>query len=115
MSCFRNQKQSLTPRSPCTLPNGKASTRCLPSTAEISPSTAPPMAVPWPSSLSRDRTCIRDLLRHDRSDDPIPEQDSGLARLCESKTNIVIKGEHVDFDSPRVPKDLALPANPLRS
>jgi len=62
------------------------------------------MAVPWPSSLSRDRTCIPDLLRHDRSDEPIPEQDSGLARLCESKPNIVIKSERADFDSPRVPQ-----------
>ena len=39
------------------------------------------------------RTCIPDLRRHDRSDDPIPEPDLGLARLRESKTNIVIKGE----------------------
>ena len=51
--------------------------------------------------LSRDRTCIPDLPRQDRSDDPIPEQDSRLARLRESKTNIVIKGERADFDSLR--------------
>jgi len=42
--------------------------------------------------------------RQDRSDDPIAEQDSGLARLRESKTNIVIKGKRADFDSLRVPQ-----------
>jgi len=67
------------------------------------------MAVPWPSSLSRDRPCIPDLLHHDRSDDPIPEQDSGLARLRESKTNIVIKGERADFDSLRPPTTWRFP------
>jgi len=51
------------------------------------------------------RTCIPDLRRHDRSDDPIPEEDSRLARLHESKTNIVIKGERADFDSLRVPQE----------
>ena len=42
--------------------------------------------------------------RQDRPDDPIPEQDSGLARLRESKTNIVIKGKRADIDSLRVPQ-----------
>jgi hypothetical protein len=37
-------------------------------------------------------------------DDPIPEQDLGLDRLRESNTNIVVKGEHVNFDSLRVPQ-----------
>ena len=56
-----------------------------------------------------------DLLRQDRSDDPIPEQDSGLARLRESKTNIVINGKRADFDSLRIPQGPgAVPANPLR-
>src|SRR5271166_2232439 len=59
--------------------------------------------------LSRDRTWIPDLLRHDRSDAPIPEQDSGLARLRESKTNIVIKGKRADFDSLRVPQGPGAP------
>jgi len=50
------------------------------------------------------RTRILDLPCQDRSDNPIPEQDSGLPRLRESKTSIVIKGDRADFDSLRVPQ-----------
>ncbi len=60
------------------------------------------------------RTCIPDLRRHDRSDDPIPEPDLGLVRLRESKTNFVIKGERADFDSLRPPRIRYFPANPLQ-
>jgi len=51
------------------------------------------------------RTRILDLPCQDRSDNPIPEQDSGLPRLRESKTNIVFKGKRADFDSLRVPHE----------